>query len=210
MKFLMYNLINMGLLAIKINIFILFFSFYSCKSQEIINNKNNISYYKIINEIISKDIIYNNKKVELVKNDPKLTEEQKNEIINRIPNEDSYIHLKQSNIRLRNIIEKELNRPTKYTPLLDFFGEKKLINILNNFPKENFLDINTFDKSIKIINSKLEHGHSFSSPIIIDNIMIVYHDKFSSTYSAFSEVLIYDITSNIKPQIIMVVHVSIS
>lgn len=199
------NLFRMERLAIKILILL---SLYSCKAQQIDNNIN--SYYIVINKIISRDSISKENRIKLINSDSKFSNEQKNQIIYRISDEKSYIYLKQYNTRLKSIIEKELKHFTKYSPLIDFFGEKKIKAILRKFPKEILLDKNKLDPNIKIISSKNEHGHSFSSPIIIGDKMIIYHHKFSSKYDSYSEIHIYLINEKCKPKLIKIVHESIS
>lgn len=195
----------------KIILICSFLCLFNCKSQQI-DEKIYIddSYYFIINRIISRDSTSIKKRIQRTSDNNKLTDEEKNRIIKSISNEKSYVNLKQFNSWLKWRIEKEFKNLTKNSPLIDYFGEKKLKTALAKLHKEELLNKNKIDSHIKIANEDNYPKHYFSSPLVIENKMIVFHMAYSGELDQVSEIYIYKITRNKKPKLIKIVHRSIS
>ena len=191
--------VNLVIKLLSIN-FVLF-AMISCKSQLNIQNK---AYYQIVNRIVLQDTIIGQTKKDIWANRLKKKKSTIEQIENhrlRVFDEGCYINLEQNNEYLKTIIEKEITNYRKYKPLVDYFGENKLIRGLENMQKEEILDKSKLDPYIKFVSAKNQHGHLFSSPLIIDGKMLIFHTKFTSEYSSISKLLLYLIDDVHEPKL---------
>lgn len=184
-------------------IYILILAF-GCKTNNNLKYNNSIDapYYSVLNDIVLKDSISANQKEAFANyiKTKKYTEEQIEHYVEKTNKRRSHLFLIQMNNKLFFYINKELDKGEGQ--LTRYFGKEKLKQVLKNFPEEKMLDTLQLNNEIKFIKGKSEFGHLFSSPIFINNEMIIHYTNYVGKDNMFSYVYIFDITDRDNPKLI--------
>lgn len=176
-------------------IFTLVFIFSNCKSQkiEIPSVIEESYYYQIINTKSRKKNKNYKKTIDFIKNNPNYSKDRKAFFLKKVDlkkkEKRNYIFHKQDNKFLISSIKKNLQNGGS---LLDYFGEKKLNIFLNTIKKETLLKEKLLDSSIVVTKSSDKYWHKFSTPIIFEKQILLYHYKKTTNYFN-DEILFYKI-----------------
>ena len=104
--------------------------------------------------------------------------------------------LEQFNHWILSKINKDI---AKDGSMVAYFGKDKLSKIVVDFPNEEVLNKLYLDSFIKIAEKGHCIGHSFSSPVITDDKMIIYHSNSKGFNNGTFEILVYSIKNPNKP-----------
>ncbi len=104
-----------------------------------------------------------------------------------------YLFLQQENKKLKNTFYKQIARGGEMSI---YFGKNKLKDIINKFPIENKLNKTRIDRYIKVIKNSNSFGHQFSSPIIIDEKIVIFHLRKYTEDMYSTRILVYELNGN--------------
>ncbi len=176
-----------------------------CSETYTVSHGNLDFYYAIINDIVLKDsasLAKRTKRAEKLK----ISEEKRNHLIEHYTQNSLVLNRKQSNANLKQYLMQNIKEGGE---LLNYFCSEGLETMLETFPNESIISKDKLSPKIKERSQLEQAEHVFSSPVFINNYILVYHAKHNGINNHNSQLLLYDCSGQ-KPVLLKRFYASFS